>query len=121
MQELSALTLRAIMSNGSLEIDLGESLTKPSFLFGDSIQEYDNFMLERKEWWLHVIDKTHIFLPWMQRSYGLTYLQFASVPQKMDWRVVRPFEGATLGKFIQTNVVVVKDDRGVVCLLPSSV
>lgn len=94
---------------------------KPLFFFRDSIQEDDSFMFEGGERWLRVVNDMRIFLPGMQRLYGLTYLQSASIPRQMDWHLVSTFAGMTIGKLVQTNVAVVGNGRGVVSLLPSSV
>lgn len=68
------------MSDGCFETDLGEPMTKPSFFFGNAIQDDDNFMFEGEEMWFCIVNNTHIFLLGMQRSYSLSYLQLVFVP-----------------------------------------
>lgn len=63
LEGLSAMTLRAIMSDRHFETDSGGPQVKPVYFFGDFINKNDDFMFGGEEIWLHMIDKcTYFFL-----------------------------------------------------------
>jgi len=79
------LTLREILSDGQFEPDSGTLLRKPAFFFGDSVKENEASLNDRNYKWLRQIGDRKFFLPNMERTYPLAYLQHMFVCRMMDW------------------------------------
>jgi len=92
------LTLREIISDGRFESDSCALLRKPDFLFGDSIEDDEAALYDGDYKWLRQIGNRRFFLPNIEQMYPLAYLQHMSVCRTMDWELVKPISGVTLGK-----------------------
>ena len=80
----SMLTLREIFSDGQFESDSRTLLRKPVFFFGDSIKEDEAVLYDGNYKWLRQISDRKFFLPNLERTYPLAYLQHISVRRIMD-------------------------------------
>ena len=60
-------------------------------------------------------------LPNMERTYPLTYLQHMSVRRIMDWDLVKPYSGVSLGKIGAHEAYIVGHGRCVLRLHPGLV
>ena len=98
ISNVSVLTLREIISDGRFESNSHTLLRKPDFFFGDSIEEDENALYDGDYKWLRQNGNRRFFLPNMERMYPLAYLQRMFVCRTMDWELVRPISGVTLGK-----------------------
>ena len=63
-------------------------LRKLVFLFGDAIEENEDVLFDGNYKWL-CLGGDHFFLPIMEQKFPLLYLQSMSLPQYMDWDLVR--------------------------------
>ena len=115
------LTLREIISDGRFESDSRTVLRKPDFFFGDSIDEDEAALHDGNYKWLRQIGDRKFFLPNMERMYPLAYLQHMSMRQIMDWDLIKPYSGVTLGKIGVHEAYTVRHERGVLGLQPSLV
>ena len=115
------LTLREIFFDGRFKSDSRALLKKPDFSFGDSIEEDEAALYDGDYKWLHQIGNRRFFLLNMERMYPLAYLQHMSVCQTMDWELVRPISGVTLGKIGAREAFTVGHRRDVLGLQPDLV
>jgi len=92
------LTFREIISDSQFESDSHTLLRKPAFFFGDSIEEDEIALYDGNYKWLRRIGDRKFFLPNMERTYPLAYLQHMSVCQIMDWDLVKPYSGVSLAR-----------------------
>lgn len=69
-----------------------EPLVKPVFFFGDKISNSDKILFEEEGKWLRHVGDLLMFLPDMEWSYPLVYLQ-------LDWDPTREHDGVVVGKF----------------------
>lgn len=70
--------------------------------------------------WLRQIRAWHIFLPNMEWSYPLSYLQATSIPWKMEWHLTKPQDGVLLEGFGTTSAFSTNTCRQVTGLLLGS-
>ena len=110
------LTLREILSDGQFESDSRTLLRKPTFFFGDSIEEDETALYDGNYKWLRRIGNRKFFLPNMERTYPLPYLQHMSMRRIMDWDLVKPYSGVSLGKIGVHEAYTVGHGRGVLGL-----
>jgi len=78
------VTLWEIISDGLFEMDSRTSLWKPTFLFGDVIDEDDRILHDVDYKWLRQIGDMRFFLLNMERMYSLSYLQHISIHRAID-------------------------------------
>ena len=114
----SMLALREIISDGQFESNSHALLRKPNFFFGDSIEEDEAVLYDGDYKWLCQIGKRRFFLPNMERMYPLAYLHHMSVHQTMDWELVKPISGVSLGKIGVHDVYTVGHERDMLRLQP---
>jgi len=115
------LTLREIISNGRFESNSRTLLRKPDFFFGDTIEEDEAALYDRNYKWLCQIGDRKFFLLNMERMYPLAYLQHMSVRRIMDWDLVKPYFGVSLGKIGVHEAYTIGHGRGVLGLQPGLV
>jgi len=110
------LTLLEIISDGRFESDFRTPLRKPDFFFGDSIEEDEAALYNMNYKWLCQIGHRKFFLPNMERMYPLAYLQHMFVCRIMNWDLVKPYSGVSLGKIGVHEACTVGHGRGVLGL-----
>jgi len=115
------LTLRKIISDGQFESNSRALLRKPDFFFNDSIEEDEVALYDGNYKWLCQIGDRKFFLPNMERIYPLSYLQHMSVHRIMDWDLVKPYSGVSLGKLGIYEAYSIGHGRGVLGLQPGLV
>ena len=71
------------------------------------------------KWLCQISDRKFFFLN-MERMYPLAYLQHMSVRQIMDWDLVKPYSGVTLGKIVH-EACTIEHGRGMLGLHPGLV
>jgi len=98
ISKASMLTLQEIISDGLFESDSHTLLRKPAFFFGDSIEEDETALYDRNYKWLRQIGDRKFFLPNMERTYPLAYLQHVPVRRIMGWDLVKSYSRVPLGK-----------------------
>jgi len=72
-----------ILFDGQFESDSCTLLRKPAFFFGDLIEEDETPLYDGNYKWLHRTGDRKFFLPNMEKTYHLAYLQHMSVRQMM--------------------------------------
>jgi len=115
------LTPQEILSDGQFESDSLTLLRKPAVFFGDSIEEDETALYEGNYKWLHRIGDRKFFLPNMERTYPLAYLQHMSVRQMMDWDLVKQYSRVSLGKIGAHEAYTIGQGRCVLGLHPGLV
>jgi len=114
-------TLWKIFSDGQFESDSRTLLRKPIFFFGDSVKEDEATLYDGNYKWLCRIGDRKFFLPNMERTYPLAYLQHMSVCRIMDWDLVKSYSGVSLGKIGVHEAYTIRHGRCVLGLLPGLV
>ena len=115
------LTLQEIISDGRFESDSGGLLRKPDFFFGDLIEEDDVALYDWDYKWLCQIGSRRFFLLNMEWMYPLAYLHHMSVCQIIDWELIKPISGVTLGKISAGEAFTIGHGRDVLGLQPGLV
>ena len=72
------------MTSGQFESDTHIVLKKLDFFFGDAITKDDRVLFDRDYKWLRQIGDRRFFLPNMERTYPLAYLQHMSVRRAIE-------------------------------------
>lgn len=76
--------VKEIMTNATFEGNDRKKMKKPHFLFGDKIELSEDFLFDGNYKWLRQVQGQYMFLPNMEHSYLLSYLQAVLVPRKMN-------------------------------------
>ena len=93
---------------------------KPDFLFGDSINEDAEAMLDGSYKWLYRLRERHFFLPDMERMFSLSFIQLMSLHRSMEWDVTKEQSEISFRQIFHHMVVPMDQDKNVVGLLPGS-
>ena len=89
------------------------------FLFGEVIGENEEVLFDGSYKWLRQIGERHFFLPNMERMF-LSYLQSMSLPQYMDWDLVRAQSGVAIARISNLATFSVSHSREILELLAGS-
>src|SRR4051812_16170519 len=73
-------------------------LKKPSFFFGDALTSDDDLLATEREHWIYETDGELFFLSSIQRSHSLGYLYRLFVSRHIDWELVHPIRGLSVGR-----------------------
>ena len=114
----SMLTLQEIIFDGRFESDSRTLLMKPDFFFNDSIEKNEAALYDGDYKWLCQIGNRRFFLSNIERMYPLAYLQHMSVCWTMDWELVKPISGVTMGKIGASEAFTIGHGRNVLGLQP---
>lgn len=108
LENPSVQTFRILVTYRPLESDDNKPFTKLAFVFGDRAKIYDSFMFQVNKRWLRAINNMNVFLPQMDSSYRLSYLQHLFVPRHMNWKFVCSVDQMIVGWFGSSDVVSTK-------------
>ena len=75
LSQASSQTLRELITDGRLESDACSLLKRTDFLFGDSIYEDAEVMLDGRYKWLRRLGERRFFLPNMKKIFSLSFIQ----------------------------------------------
>src|SRR4051812_30548453 len=76
------------MTDSGMTSSFMRPLRKSSFFFGDLLTPDDGLLAVETEQWIYEADGDRFFLPPIQRSHSLGYLNRLSVPRHMKWELV---------------------------------
>ena len=68
------LTLRELTTNAALTDEARAELSKPQFLFGDSMTDPSALLLKESRWY-RTVEGTHYYLPSMSRGFSIVELR----------------------------------------------
>ena len=120
MSQASSQTLRELITDGRLESEARSLLKKPDFLFGDSIDEDVEVMLNGSYKCLLQLGECRFFLPDMERMFSLSFIQPLSLHQLIEWDLTEEHSHASLRQICEHTAILVEHDKNVVGLLPGS-
>jgi len=95
-------------------------LRKPYFLFGHSINEDWEVLLDNSYKWLCRLGKRRFFLPDMERWLFLSSTQSMSLHRLMEWNLTEEQSGVSLRRISHHTAVSAGHDRNITGLLPGS-
>ena len=85
LSQARSLTLQDLNTDGRFESDARTLLRKQDFLFGDSINEDADVMLDGSYKWLHRVGEHRFFLSDMEMLFSLLSIQLMSLHRPMEW------------------------------------